>query len=217
MYKSCGCCGSYKIPKQCSGCKVLRYCSAKCQEIHWKRAHKLDCKKIVVIENDPSKVYFMMSEDHRLYRELYAPLVLGSTIINIKIKLLRWEVTTLFVLEMTPSFATGIFTALEANYGFKPENNSCIIVSTSAVEGTKIRTVLTDYRQQFIDTPIDCNYACKDRKQLIITWLLVCKRLGFILPLELHFMIIPYIVSDVRVCKRMRPRVVPLLGPNVFI
>ncbi|KAK9099956.1 hypothetical protein Scep_023386 [Stephania cephalantha] len=35
-------------PKQCSGCKVVRYCSITCQLEHWKAGHKLKCKEFAL-------------------------------------------------------------------------------------------------------------------------------------------------------------------------
>ena len=31
--------------KKCSGCKVVRYCSKKCQKNHWKISHRFECRK----------------------------------------------------------------------------------------------------------------------------------------------------------------------------
>ncbi|KAK9093490.1 hypothetical protein Syun_028401 [Stephania yunnanensis] len=31
---------------RCSGCKSVRYCSGKCQIIHWRQAHKLECQRL---------------------------------------------------------------------------------------------------------------------------------------------------------------------------
>ncbi|XP_062101166.1 ubiquitin carboxyl-terminal hydrolase 18 [Humulus lupulus] len=40
---ACVVCGN-SGPKKCSRCKAVRYCSQKCQEVHWKDGHKKDCK-----------------------------------------------------------------------------------------------------------------------------------------------------------------------------
>ncbi|KAF6149080.1 hypothetical protein GIB67_018658 [Kingdonia uniflora] len=67
--------------KRCSGCKTVRYCSARCQSKHWKAGHKLKCKdssgcrgKAYSSEGKPSselvklkKVLFPYEEFVRLY------------------------------------------------------------------------------------------------------------------------------------------------------
>ncbi|KAM6541955.1 hypothetical protein CsatB_006402 [Cannabis sativa] len=40
---ACAVCGN-SAPKKCSRCKSVRYCSQKCQEVHWKNGHKNHCK-----------------------------------------------------------------------------------------------------------------------------------------------------------------------------
>ncbi|KAL6985113.1 ubiquitinyl hydrolase 1 [Sarracenia purpurea var. burkii] len=40
---SCVVCGNL-TKKQCSGCKLVRYCSEQCQKSHWKSGHKTKCK-----------------------------------------------------------------------------------------------------------------------------------------------------------------------------
>ncbi|GMQ02672.1 hypothetical protein CsSME_00048786 [Camellia sinensis var. sinensis] len=40
---SCVVCGN-STTKQCSGCKLVRYCSGACQTSHWKSGHKTKCK-----------------------------------------------------------------------------------------------------------------------------------------------------------------------------
>ncbi|PON73149.1 Ubiquitinyl hydrolase [Parasponia andersonii] len=42
---ACVVCGN-SGPKKCSRCKAVRYCSQKCQEVHWKSGHKKDCKTV---------------------------------------------------------------------------------------------------------------------------------------------------------------------------
>ncbi|XP_040998468.1 ubiquitin carboxyl-terminal hydrolase 18-like [Juglans microcarpa x Juglans regia] len=39
----CANCGN-PATKKCSRCKAVRYCSQKCQEVHWKFGHKTNCK-----------------------------------------------------------------------------------------------------------------------------------------------------------------------------
>ncbi|KAG6591506.1 Ubiquitin carboxyl-terminal hydrolase 19, partial [Cucurbita argyrosperma subsp. sororia] len=46
----CVVCGNLGT-KKCSRCKAIRYCSPKCQEIHWKAGHKTKCKDFLVRRN----------------------------------------------------------------------------------------------------------------------------------------------------------------------
>jgi len=39
----CTCCGDRHIFNKCSACKMVRYCNARCQKLHWS-AHKNFCK-----------------------------------------------------------------------------------------------------------------------------------------------------------------------------
>ncbi|CZT45736.1 uncharacterized protein RSE6_06073 [Rhynchosporium secalis] len=39
--------------KRCSGCKILYYCSKKCQNRHWKEIHRLECKILKVLPDIP--------------------------------------------------------------------------------------------------------------------------------------------------------------------
>ena len=38
--------------KQCSKCKVLKYCSEDCQVEHWKLIHKKHCKNLALAKNE---------------------------------------------------------------------------------------------------------------------------------------------------------------------
>ena len=42
--------------KQCSKCKVLKYCSEDCQVEHWKLVHSKHCKKLAAAKKDESEV-----------------------------------------------------------------------------------------------------------------------------------------------------------------
>merc|ERR1712012_745291 len=42
----CGACGATGAPLLCTGCRLVRYCSAPCQRIAWKE-HKAYCKSCV--------------------------------------------------------------------------------------------------------------------------------------------------------------------------
>ncbi|KDP33469.1 hypothetical protein JCGZ_07040 [Jatropha curcas] len=47
---SCANCGNHGN-KKCSRCKSVRYCSARCQQAHWKSGHKSKCKDFVSIDS----------------------------------------------------------------------------------------------------------------------------------------------------------------------
>ncbi|KAF2813593.1 uncharacterized protein BDZ99DRAFT_474225 [Mytilinidion resinicola] len=42
----CIVCYSVEVPKLCTGCSSVRFCSTKCQKEHWKRGHKHNCRHI---------------------------------------------------------------------------------------------------------------------------------------------------------------------------
>lgn len=57
---------------------------------------------------------------------------------------------------------------------------------------------------------------CGCQPDIIIAWLLVCQRLD-ILPMELQYMIIEYVVADIRLCDKVRHRIFPIGGfPNTY-
>lgn len=47
----CAMCGCETAPKHCARCKRAIYCSRSCQQMHWSRGHKEECKKSESTEN----------------------------------------------------------------------------------------------------------------------------------------------------------------------
>ena len=55
--QSCACCGVCKADmalgsklRKCSGCGIVRYCSAECQKTHWSDRHKRECKRLAKLD-----------------------------------------------------------------------------------------------------------------------------------------------------------------------
>ena len=44
--KRCVECGKVRSKKYCKKCKKVRYCSRKCQKIHWVLNHKFNCQNL---------------------------------------------------------------------------------------------------------------------------------------------------------------------------
>ena len=42
----CGASSAQSRLKLCSGCRAVRYCSAACQQAHWRAAHRAECKAL---------------------------------------------------------------------------------------------------------------------------------------------------------------------------
>ena len=56
---TCGLCfkKSVKPFERCSGCKIIYYCSAKCQKEDWKKGHKKECKEFAKFQQTIAQEY----------------------------------------------------------------------------------------------------------------------------------------------------------------
>lgn len=55
---------------RCSGCKTVRYCSGRCQIIHWRKIHKLECLQVGISGSSPSP-NFALFEDSLLNESIH--------------------------------------------------------------------------------------------------------------------------------------------------
>ena len=59
----CANCGARRLPlRVCSGCGLVRYCSAECQTAHWKPMHKKVCKWAVQCINHEFSEFILTAE-----------------------------------------------------------------------------------------------------------------------------------------------------------
>lgn len=218
-YRWCHYCGAYGPKKRCGGCKVVRYCDRTCQEKSWKDSHERDCKHIkpFLTTLDPDYDYWVeptcVSTETPLSGNSVIKTLLSKVapLYNAAVEEFRyaWHGQWVSVL-MIPRSIEAIWPKvvcekglLIAHYWTCKSSRFCIKVLKSEKAYDRSLT---------LDGPCPC--GCQTR--IIIVWLLVCQRLD-ILPMELQYMIIEYVVADIRLCEKVRHRIFPIGGlPNTY-
>ncbi|KAM7459661.1 hypothetical protein LguiA_036655 [Lonicera macranthoides] len=86
----CAVCSNY-TKKQCSGCKMVRYCSEACQRTHWNTGHKAKCKDLRLSGKVNSVQSASMSRERRALTAAQSDTNSGNSKILIKKILFPYE------------------------------------------------------------------------------------------------------------------------------
>lgn len=207
-------CGVFGAKKRCTSCKQVVYCGRPCQEKSWNAHHSSDCKYMKMnpfpTKLNAEKDYLISIACRTSVAALYTNSLSAFVIFGlcmqhrcmVNIQRYAWKGVFYDVYCVTPLITEKL---LEQNVPLGRGNlisacTTCAIVHQEHIPYEDI------YKQSMTGGDM-----CKCQEKLVLTWLLVCKRLD-VLPTEICYMIGDYAFADIRLCDSVRHKVFPIGG-----